>query len=74
MDMGRYNIEEVETDEDDQIFDSGNRRFAERRADQPKRSPIRRKDKLRGEEGVKSKVNRIYKKIQHRLKHHWQEV
>ena len=66
--MGRYDIEEVEVDENDQIFDNDYGRFAERKADQPRRSPIRRKYKLRQEEGMKSKA----KRNQHRLKYDWQ--
>ena len=70
--MGWYDIEEVELEEDDQIFDGGNRRFAERNTDQAKRSPIRRKDKLRQEEGMKPKAKRNHKKIQNRIKYEWQ--
>jgi hypothetical protein len=72
--MSRYNIDEIETDEGDQISDGGSRRIAERNADQPKRSPIRRKSKMQPEEeeGMKSKAKRNYKKIQHRLKYDWQ--
>ena len=70
--MGRYNIDEVERVEDDQIFGEGNRPFAKEDVDQPKRSPIRRKYKLRPEEGLKPKAKRSHKKIQHRLKFDWQ--
>ena len=70
--MGRYNIDEVEMVEDDQIFDGDNRQFAKEEVDQPKRSPIRRKDKLRPEEGMKPKAKRNHKKIQQRLKFDWQ--
>ena len=71
--MSRYHIDEVETDEDDQVFGSGYQRSAKRDADQPRRSPIRRKDKLRQEEeGMKPKAKRNHKKIQHRLKFDWQ--
>jgi len=70
--MSRYNIDEIETDEGDQISDGGSRRIAERNADQPKRSPIRRKSKMQQEEGMKSKAKRNYKKIQNRLKYDWQ--
>jgi hypothetical protein len=72
VEMGRYNIDEAETDEGDQILNGGSRRFAERNADQPKRSPIRRKSKTQREEGMKPKAKRNYKKIQHRLKYDWQ--
>jgi len=70
--MGRFNIEEVEIEEDDQIFENGYRRFAKRDADQPKRSPIRRKDKSRQEEGMKAKAKRNLKNIQHKIKYDWQ--
>ena len=69
--MSRYNIDEVETDEGDQILDDGSRGSAKRDADQPKRSPIRRKSKMQREEGMKPKAKRNYKKIQHRLKYDW---
>jgi len=72
VDMGRYDINKVEMEEDDQILDGRNRRFAKRNADQPKLSPIRRKDKLRQEEGTKSKAKRNLKKIQHKIKYDWQ--
>jgi len=67
--MGRYDIAQVETEEDDQIFGTDNRRFAKRDADQPKRSPIRRKDRWRHEEEMKPKSKKSHKKIQHRLKY-----
>ena len=70
--MGRYKIFDVETDEGDQTFDGGSRRFAIRNADQPKRSPIRRKSKLQQEEGMKPQAKRNHKKIRHRLKYDWQ--
>ena len=72
VDMGRYDINKVEMEEDDQILDGRNRRFAKRNADQPKLSPIRRKDKLRQEEGMRPKAKRNNKKIQHRIKYDWQ--
>lgn len=70
--MGRYDIEQVETEEDDQIFGTDNRRFAKRHGDQPKRSPIRRKDRWRQEEEMKPKSKKSHKRIQHRLKYDWQ--
>lgn len=70
--MSRYDIDEVEMAEDDQIFDGGNRGFAKGGADQPRWSPIRRKNKLRQEEELKPKAKRNYKRIQHRLKYDWQ--
>jgi hypothetical protein len=71
--MGRYNIDKVETDEDDHIFDGGGQRYHKRSADQPKRSPIRRKNKLRQDEWMKPEAKINYKKVQHRIKHEWQE-
>ena len=70
--MGRFDIEEAEIEKDDQIIDKGYRRFAKRDADQPRRSPIRRKDRSRQEEGMKPKVKRNLKKIQHKIKYDWQ--
>lgn len=70
--MGPYNSVDVEKDEGDQILGGGNRRFAKGNADQPKRSPIRRKDKWHQEEEMKPKTKRNHKKIQHRLKYDWQ--
>jgi len=75
VDMGQYDInevEEVEIEEDDQVFKINNRRFAKGKADQPKRSPIRRKDKWHQEEEMKPKAKRNHKKTQHRLKYDWQ--
>jgi hypothetical protein len=71
--MGRYDIRAVETGEDDQDTDTDSRRHAGGQADQPKRTPIRRKDKWRQEEGIKAKTKRSHKKIQHRLKYDWKE-
>ncbi|MGB5750253.1 MAG: hypothetical protein WBM69_24980 [Desulfobacterales bacterium] len=70
--MGRYDIEEVEIEENDQIFGSEYRRFAKREVDQPRRSPVRRKDKLRQEEGTKPKAGKNCKKIQNKIKYNWQ--
>lgn len=70
--MSRYKFDEVETDDGDQILDSGYRQSAKRPVDQPRRSPIRRKDKLREEEGMKPKAKRNHKKIQHKIKYDWQ--
>jgi hypothetical protein len=70
--MRRYNIDEVKIEEDQQLSDPDNRRLAKRNADQPKRSPIRRKDKWRQEDGMKPKPGRNHKKVQHRLKYDWQ--
>ena len=70
--MSRHYINEVETDESDQVLDSGRQRFDKRHVDQPRRSPIRRKDKLRQEEDMKPKAKRNHKKIQHKIKYDWQ--
>lgn len=70
--MGRHEIAEVEIAEDDQFFDTDNRRFAKGDADQPKRSPIRRKNKWRQEGELKPKSKRNHKKIQQRLKYDWE--
>jgi len=70
--MGRYHIAEVEIEEDDQIFVSDYRRFAKGEVDQPRWSPIRRKDKLRQEEEMKPKAKRNHKKIQQKIKYNWQ--
>ena len=70
--MGRYDIEEVEIEEDNRSTNSGYRRFTDRDADQPRRSPIRRKDRWRQEEEIKPKAKRSHKRIQHRLKYDWQ--
>jgi hypothetical protein len=73
VEMGRYPIDEVEIEKDDQTLESDNRGFAKRGADQPRQSPIRRKNKLRQEEEeLKPKAKRNHKKIQHRLKYDWQ--
>ena len=73
VDMSRYNIDEVEMTVDDQILDGDSRRPDKGDADQPKRSPIRRKNKFRQEAGMKPKTKRNHKKIQHRLKYDWQK-
>lgn len=70
--MNRYYIDEVETDEGDQILDSVHQRFTKRHVDPPRRSPIRRKEKLRTEEGLKPKAKRDPKKIQLKIKYDWQ--
>lgn len=71
--MNRYEFEEAEWDEDDQNFDRRNRRILKKEVDQPKRTPIRRKDKMRSEEDVKPKAKRNHKKLLNRIKYGWQE-
>ena len=70
--MDRYDFDELEFDEDEQILNREGRQFSMGQADQPKRSPMRRKDRWRYEEGVRSKTKKSDKKIQHRLKYNWQ--
>ena len=70
--MGRYHIDDVEPEEDDLNSDSNRRRFAGNQTDEPRRSPIRRKNKWRQEEVIKAKAKRSHKKIQRRLKYDWQ--
>jgi hypothetical protein len=72
--MSRYNIDEFETESDDLSLDGANRRFTEKNVDQPSRSPIRRKDKMRLEEGMKPKAKRNNRKIQHRIKYEQYEA
>ena len=67
--MSRYNIDELGIEEDDWSADNESRRFSKINADQPRRSPIRRKDKMKPEEGIKPKVKRDHRKIQHRIKY-----
>jgi hypothetical protein len=69
VDMSRYNVDEFETESDDLSLDGVNRRFAEKDVDQPRRSPIRRKDKMRLEEGMKQKAKKNDRKIQYRIKY-----
>ena len=68
--IGRDNLNDVEMVEDDLSFEGFNRSFTKRDVGQPRRSPIRRKDKMRPEEEViKSKAKKHHRKIQHRLKY-----
>jgi hypothetical protein len=71
--MNRNHIDETEWEDDDQISEGGKRQFAKRNADQPKRSPIRRKDKMRPEEEMKPKAKRNHKKVQLRIKYEWKD-
>ena len=66
--MGRDNLDDIEMAEDDLSFE-GNLSFTKRDDGQPRRSPIRRKDKMRPEEVVKSKAKKNHRKIQHRIKY-----
>ncbi len=67
--MSRYSIDEVEIEDTDWSFKIGSRRFAKEGVDQPRRSPIRRKDKMKPEEGMKPKAKRKHRKVQQRIKY-----
>ena len=70
--MGWYEFDEMEFDDEEQILKPKGRRLAARQADQPKRSPIRRKDRWRQEEEMRPKAKKSDKKFQLRLKYSWQ--
>jgi hypothetical protein len=72
MDMNRYDFDEADKITGDQNYDSGFRRFGKYQIDQPRRSPIRRRDKFPQAMGAKSKVKRNYKKVQNKIKYDWQ--
>ncbi len=67
-----YDTDEAELSDHDQGNDSGSRLIARRQSDEPRRSPIRRKDKLRLDEGFKSKAKRNHRKILNKIKYDWQ--
>jgi hypothetical protein len=71
--MSQYNTDEVELEGYYRISGGGNRRFAIRNIDEPKQSPIRRKNKIRQEEEIKPKTKRDHKKILYRLKYEWKD-
>ena len=70
--MSRYYLDETDISLDDQNFEDGLLRFTISHGDYPRRSPIRRRDKLRQELEMKSKAKRNYKKIQNKIKYDWQ--
>jgi hypothetical protein len=70
--MSRNNNDEVDWEEY-QIFDGGNRRFVKRDVDEPKRSPIRRKYKMRSEKEMKPKPKRNHRKVLQRFKYEWKD-
>jgi hypothetical protein len=70
--MSRNDFDIMEFDDEEQVLKRGSQRFTVRQADQPKRSPIRRKDRWRQEAGTRSKTKKSDKKIQQRLKYSWQ--
>jgi hypothetical protein len=72
--MSWNNFDELEIGMDDLSFDGVKRRFAEKDVVQPRRSPIRRKDKMRLKEGIKQKAKKNHRKIQHRIKYELYEA
>jgi hypothetical protein len=72
--MEWYSIDEVEIEDADWSFKVGSGRFAKDGVDQPRRSPIRRKDKMKPEEGLKPKAKRDHRKIQQRIKYELYEA
>lgn len=71
--MSRNDLDDADKFKPDQNYDNGFRRFGIGQIDQPRHSPIRRKDKLRQEMRIKPKAKRNYKKIQNKIKYDWQE-
>ena len=69
--MNRYYFDEADMFASDQNYDSGFLQFGIGKIDQPRRSPIRRKDKLRQALGIKPKAKRNYKKIQNKIIYDW---
>ena len=69
--MNRYYFDEVDMFTGDQNYDSSFLRFGIRQNDQPRRSPIRRRDKFPQTLGLKPKAKRNYKKVQNRIKYDW---
>jgi hypothetical protein len=72
--MEGYSIDEVEIEDADWRFNVGDGRFTKEGVDQPRQSPIRRKDKMKLEEGLKPKVKRDHRKIQQRIKYELYEA
>lgn len=70
--MNRYYFEEAETFMGEPNDNSGFLRFGISQIDQPRRSPIRRRDKFPQEMGMKSKAKRDFKKVQNKIKYDWQ--
>lgn len=70
--MTRYYFEQADMFTGDQDYDSGFLRFGISKIDQPRRSPMRRKDKSRQAMGMKPKAKRNYKKIQNKIKYDWE--
>ena len=72
VEMKWYDFDEGDMSDEDLDPDSGSRRFAKRQSDEPRRSPIRRKDKFRPEEGFRFRAKRNHKKILNKIKYDWQ--
>lgn len=70
--MTRSYFEQADMFTGDQNDDSRFLRFGISKIEQPRRSPIRRKDKLRQEMDLKPKAKRNYKKIQNKIKYDWE--
>ena len=70
--MSRYYLDETDISLDNHNYEDGFLRFTKSHDDHPRRSPIRRRDKLRQELEIKSKAKRNYKKIQNKIKYDWQ--
>ena len=70
--MNRYYFDEADDFTGDQNYDSDFLPFGRGQIDQPRWSPIRKKDKLRLNEGSKTKAKRSDKKIQNKIKYDWQ--
>jgi hypothetical protein len=73
MGVNQYTIDSAEWEEDDLIFEGSKRRFTKRALNEPKRSPIRRKYKMRSEAEIKPKPKRNPRKVMHRFKYEWKD-
>lgn len=72
VDMKWNEFDGIGMSDDDQEEGGSARRSAARQVDEPRRAPIRRRDKLRPEEGYKSKAKRSHRKLQNKIKYEWQ--
>ena len=70
--MSRHYLDDADIFKDDPNLGSGFSRVGMSQVEEPRRSPIRRKDKLRQEMGQKPKAKRNYKKIHYKIKYDWQ--
>ena len=71
--MEMYIIDETELEEDDRVLDGRKRRLPDKGIFEPKRSPIRRKDKMRQEKEIKPKAKRNQRKVLNRIKYEWKD-